>query len=455
MKSGNLVFTYQSGNQSALPVGFRETDETEEVDQRPYIYCYPPPDGLQAKVVSPHLINLEAMRTLELELSSGRNDIKAGTVRIRPATAGLRLRSTEVEVVEGELEVSTNGDTGVIEFTRFPPKSFVRLRMPYTVEEAFTTLSARAEIGYETEHGKFAFSTAHDIIATLPISVNVQDVFKDEVLFSRFTVSPAMLIPLRITNCSLPSSESYEVQSSITGPVALDVFPKQPASLLYKIRPSPTPKSASRSLRLRVDFTCIDDECFDAIEKLFVAAVESSPFAQYATLFTSHLIGSFRGQLSTGALEVIGLVREVETLSYRSVRWDDLLGALKDRTEEMRQWLTAWHEVGPSPMTIILLLIHILTSFDTEQSGRPPSPTTHYPHPQHYHPCGNSRNSSGAYGRVAASSQLRSDGIRCISRRCGPDDLRRADPSPYAALVLPSSPGERWPTARVFVRATR
>ncbi|KAJ5127148.1 hypothetical protein N7448_007927 [Penicillium atrosanguineum] len=347
MKSGNLVFAYHSGNQSALPVGFREADEAEEADQRPYIYCYPPPDGLQAKVVSPHLINLEAMRTLELELKSGRNNIESGTVRIRPATAGLRLRSTEVEVVEGELEVSANGDSGVIEFAHFLPRSSVRLRIPYTVEEAFTTLSARAEIGYLTEQGKFVFSTAHDIIATLPISVNVQDVFKDEVLFSRFTVSPAMLIPLRITNCSLPSSESFKVQSSITGPVALAVFPKQPASLLYKIRPSPTPRSASRSLRLRVDFTCIDDECFDAIQKLFVAAVESSQFAQYSTLFTSHLIGRFRDQLSTANLEVIGLVREVETLSYRSVRWEGLLGALKDRTEEMRQWLTAWHENNP------------------------------------------------------------------------------------------------------------
>lgn len=380
MKSGNLVFTYHSGNQSALPVGFRETDDAEEADQRPYIYCYPPPDGLQAKVVSPHLINLEAMRTLELELSSGRNDIKAGTVRVRPATAGLRLRSTEVEVVEGELEVSVNGDSGVIEFTHLPPKSFVRLRIPYTVEEAFTTLSARAEVGYETEQGKFAFSTVHDIIATLPISVNVQDVFKDELLFSRFTVSPAMLIPLRITNCSLPSSESYEVQSSITGPVALDVFPKQPASLLYKIRPSATPKSASRSLRLRVDFTCIDDECFDAMEELFGAAMKSSPFAQYATLFTSHLIGSLRNQLSTADLEVIGLVREVEMLSYRSVRWDDLLGALKDRTEEMRQWLTAWHEVSRPTHPPYCHLIHILTSFDTRTTrssafpNNPPSP---------------------------------------------------------------------------------
>ncbi|KAJ5180676.1 hypothetical protein N7492_003886 [Penicillium capsulatum] len=324
MKSGNLVFIFHNGQHSALPVGFRE-----------------------AKVVSPHLINLEAMRTLELELSSGRNDIKAGTIRVRPATAGLRLRIAETEVVEGGLEVTANNDSGVIEFTQFAARSFVRLRIPYTVEEAFPTLSARAEIGYESAQGRFSFSAVHSVIATLPISVNVQDVFKDDLLFSRFTISPAMLIPLRITKCSLPSSDAYDVSSSITGQVALDVFPKQPASLLYKIRPSDgtaANPTGQRSLRLRLNFTCIDDECLDAIENEFTAALESSPYGQYATLLASHLVGSFRAQLSTADLEVIGLVREVEMLPYRSVRWDELLDALGERSEEVRQWLMAWHE---------------------------------------------------------------------------------------------------------------
>ncbi|KAJ6109495.1 hypothetical protein N7486_001730 [Penicillium sp. IBT 16267x] len=354
MKSGNLVFSFNSNQHSFLPVGFREADGADGTDHRPYIYCYPPPDGLQAKVVSPHLINLEAMRTLELELSSGRNDIKSGTVRVRPATAGLRLRIAEAEVVEGELEVVANNDAGTIEFTHLPTRSFVRLRIPYTVEEAFTTLSARAEVTFETEKGRFASSTVHNVVATLPISVNVQDIFKDEILFSRFTVSPAMMIPLRITNCSLPSSEAYDVQSSITGPVALDVFPKQPASLLYKIRPlestartADTPGSGKRSLHLRVDFTCVDDECFDAIEKLFLAAIDSSPYSQYASLLASHLVGSFRARLSTSDMEVIGLVRELEILPYRTVRWDELLDGLKESTEEVRQWLMAWHESNP------------------------------------------------------------------------------------------------------------
>ncbi|CAG8896238.1 unnamed protein product [Penicillium nalgiovense] len=350
MRAGNLVFNFNGGHDTALPVGFRETEDSEEPDNQPYIYCYPPAEALQAKIVAPHLINLQAMRTLELELDSGRNDIKSGTIRVRPATAGLRLRLAETEVVDGKLEVDANHESGIIEFAQLPARSFVRLRIPYTVEEAFSTLSARAEVGYETEKGRFASSASFSVISALPISVNVQDIFKDELLFSRFTISPAMLIPLRIMNCSLPSSDIYDVQSSITGPVALDVFPKQPASLLYKIRHNEGSTSAStpRSLRLSVDFTCVDDECLDAVEKQFAASIDSSPFRQYAALLTSHIVNSFRAQLSTNDMEAIGLIREVNMLPYQTVRWDDLLGALKVPGEDVRQWLKEWHKNNPT-----------------------------------------------------------------------------------------------------------
>ncbi|KAJ5135657.1 uncharacterized protein N7515_004935 [Penicillium bovifimosum] len=389
MRAGNLVFNYNGGQDSTLPVGFRETKDSDETYDQPYIYCYPPAEGLQVKIVSPHLIDLQAMRTLELELDSGRNDIKCGTIRVRPATAGLRLRLTETEVVDGKLEIDASHESGIIEFGPLAPRSFVRLRVPYTVEEAFSTLSARAELGYETEQGQFASSASFNVISTLPISVNVQDIFKDELLFSRFTISPAMLIPLRITSCSLPSSDMYSVQSSITGPVALDVFPKQPASLLYKIRPNENNVAAStpRSLKLSVDFTCVDDECLDAVERHFATAVNSSPFRQYASLLTSHIVSSFRAQLSTNDMEAIGLIREVNMLPYRAVRWDDLLGALKAPAEDMRQWLKEWHKTNstihlpaqptiPSRRIIIPVDVPEIQIVHTAELQIQPKPTT-------------------------------------------------------------------------------
>ncbi|KAF5855411.1 hypothetical protein ETB97_009245 [Aspergillus alliaceus] len=349
VRAGSILFTSGTGKHSALPLGFREAVDAEE-DSRPYIYCYPAPEGLQAKIVSPHLVNLEEMRTLELELRTGWNDIKTATVRVRPATAGLRLRIAEAEAVEGDVKINANSETGHIEVCQVGPNSFVRFRIPYTVEEHHPMLSARAEVNYETPHGRFSYSSLHSIVSGLPISVNVQDTFKDKMLFSRFTVSPAMMIPLRILKCSIPDSDIYQVQSNLSDSVALNVFPKQPASLLYKIQQrddgviSP---GSRRSLRLSVDFTCVDDEYLDAIEKTFQESIAASEYQRYTSLLTSHIVDAFRAGLSTSDMEVIGLVREVEMLPYATIKWEALLNALREPLDGLKAWLQEWHQNHP------------------------------------------------------------------------------------------------------------
>ena len=356
LRSGNIIFTLGGAKKSTLPVGFREEDAENE-DSRPYVYCYPPPEGLQARVVAPHYVNLEEMRTLEVELNSGRNDITKGTIRIRPATAGLRLRIAETKVVEGEISITSSNESGSIEFSQLGPRSSIRFRIPYSVEENHPLLFARTEVRYETaDGGQFSYSSGHGVVSTLPISANVQDIFKDEVLFSRFTIAPAMLIPLRILECSVPTADGYDVESSLQGRVALNVFPKQPASLVYKIRRQ-GPEDAKRALRLKVEFTCMDDECLHAMEETFRTAIMASEFRGFTVLLTSHIIEVFRRQLSASEMEVIGLVREIETLSYQSARWEGLLSTLKGSTEGLRCWLQKWHKVRhPSSLTNCMLM---------------------------------------------------------------------------------------------------
>lgn len=349
MRAGNIAFTISGGNFPTIALGYRDMVDSNDGDNRPHIHCYAAPDGLQAKIVTPHLINLDDMRTLEVEFNSGRNDIKTGTIRVRPATAGLRLRVAEAKVVDGDIKVNTNDESGNIEFTKFGPKSFARFRIPYTVDENHSTLSARLEATYETAQGRFSYSSVYTILSALPISVNVQDIFKEDALFSRFTVSPATMTPLRILSCRIPSSEVFEVQPSIPESTAMDVFPKQPASLVYKIRQregkakGTTPKSP---LLLTVEFTCVDDESLDAIERKFRSDIEKSQFCQYTSLLSSHIAQMVRTRLSASDMEVIGLVREIEMLPYQSLQWESLLGALGEPREEVRKWLIKWHEVS-------------------------------------------------------------------------------------------------------------
>ncbi|KAH8698383.1 putative TMEM1 family protein [Talaromyces proteolyticus] len=349
MRIKNVVFTYGGGSSSsALPPGFREPEGTEE-EVRPYIWCYPPTTGLEARLTTPHYINLEELRTVEVEVDSGRNNISKGVLRVRPATAGLRLRIAETIVVGGDIKMTPQPELASLEFVNFAPESSVRFRIPYSVDENHTMLSARLEAIYETDTGKFTYISASSIISTLPISVNVQDIFKDDVLFSRFTVSPAMLIPLRVLGCDIPESDSYQVDCGMRGPVAYDVFPKQAASIIYKIklRDGRTPQSneSKRSLRLTVQFTCLDEECLLLIKQKFVAAIMHSKHKSLMRLLTPHIVDAFRTQLSTSDMEAIGLLREVEVLNYNQVHWDTVLSSLREPfRKEVRDWLVEWHK---------------------------------------------------------------------------------------------------------------
>lgn len=256
--------------------------------------------------------------------------------------------------MDGKLAMSENADSGNIEFENLKPGSCARFKIPYTQEDSQTTLTTRLEVEYETDHGKFTYLATNSVISTLPVSVNVQDIFKDEVLFSRFTVSPGMMTPLRITSCEIPSSDLYEVESSYDGSMFLDVFPKQPASLLYKIIQRQGKSQAlakPNPLDLTIEFTCLDEACLAVIEARFKQDLEDSPCKGLCGLLVPHLLDAFRARWSAGDLEVVGLIREVEVLSYQSVRWGTITELLP---EELRtgteRWLSEWHQVSKRPV---------------------------------------------------------------------------------------------------------
>lgn len=362
----NLVFTHTGpGPSSSLLPDLRER-ETPETESRPFVWCYPPANGLEARLEVPRSINLEELRALEIQLDSGRNDISKGLLRIRPATAGLRLRTSEIAVVAGgeDLELKPSTDSGNIDFFNLAHGNSVRLSVPYTVDENHNVLAAKVEVNYETEAGRFTFISNDSIVSTLPISVNVQDVFQLDSLLSRFTVSPATLVPLRLLDCDLPASDEYNVESGIKGGLALDVFPKQPASVIYRIKPKPgrptttttttttiTGNNSSavkrRSLRLTVKYTRIDEECLLLIKRQFNVALAQSPHKSLQRLLTPHIVNAFREQISSSDMERIGLLRELNVLSYRDVGWNTVLSGLgQSLREKVRKWLIQWHQVG-------------------------------------------------------------------------------------------------------------
>ncbi|WEW55874.1 hypothetical protein PRK78_001308 [Emydomyces testavorans] len=347
---GSVIFTHgfnADGTPSSMYTGFPNGGSVDE-HARTFVYCYPRPEGLEAKISRPKVINLVGRKSIEVKLNSGSNTIANGVIRLKPATAGLRLLVAEVEIVNGSIQLRENIKSGQIDFSNFGPGTFATLKIPYTTESGHSTLVVRLEVEYQTDHGKFLYSTATSILTTLPVSVNVQDVFKNDVLFSRFTISPAMMIPLRVFDCQMLSSQAFAVQSSMQRGEIFDIFPKLPASLVYKIKPQGISRTASepgsRSLRLTIDFTCLNEECLAVLEDQFLQDIEECPLSQLRCLLLPHLLQAFSSQWSANTLEKFGLLREVDVFPYERMQWQNITRTFDRKLEQqVTAWLMAWH----------------------------------------------------------------------------------------------------------------
>ncbi|EFQ98769.1 hypothetical protein MGYG_01784 [Nannizzia gypsea CBS 118893] len=351
MRAGNIVFTHDYDNQVATSHILQDTTSKSLMSEsdRPYVVCFPAVEAFIGKVSQSRAINLVGHRSLDIELSSGWNDILAGCLRLRPATAGLRLIISESSLIDGPLTLSEEIKESKICFTSFARDSTATLRVPYSMEGTQTSLSVSVEVEYETSKGQFDYIGSSSVVANLPVSVNVQDLFQDEQLFSRFSISPGMLIPIRVFSCGMESSDKYEVQTSVQEGEIMDVFPKQPASLLYKITPRQdfqpnTGSGSTRPLSLSIEFACLNEECLSVLEDRFTKDVEASPFSGMKQLLVPFLQTAFSAIWTAHTLETIGLTREIEVYSYERMQWREAVDSMDGGTQtQLVQWLNQWH----------------------------------------------------------------------------------------------------------------
>ncbi|OAL67353.1 hypothetical protein A7C99_1217 [Trichophyton rubrum] len=354
MRAGNITFTHDYDNQVAASHILQDTSSkslTSEAE-RPYVVCFPAVNAFIGKVSQSRAINLIGHRSLDIELSSGWNNISTGCLRLRPATAGLRLIISESSLIDGPLTLCEEIKGGRICFTSFARASTATLRVPYSMEGTQTSLSVSVEVEYETPMGQFVYIGSSSVVSTLPVSVNVQDLFQDEQLFSRFSISPGMLIPIRVFSCEMKSSGKYDVQTSVQEGEIMDVFPKQPASLLYKIRLRDDfqPEKGSGStqpLSLSIEFACLNEECLSVLEDRFTKDVEASPFAGMKQLLVPFLQTAFSAIWTAHTLETIGLTREIEVYSYERMQWREAVESMDGDTQtQLVQWLREWHNMN-------------------------------------------------------------------------------------------------------------
>ncbi|KAI9792943.1 MAG: hypothetical protein M1816_001265 [Peltula sp. TS41687] len=346
LQSQNIVFIHETLSRPNAVTPIRSTISLSGASvaavKKTVIRCYPQPTALEAKLELARHVALGESRSIEVCISSGRNDISRAELRIRSASAGLRLKTAEAKVSSGSIEIKSRPRPGVLELGTLSADSLVKFRIPYALEHELpeitaqlTGLQVKIEVDYTTKAGDFSYFDTCNVLIVLPLGVNVQDIFRENALFSKFTISTASSVPIRVVKSNLEGSDMLKVQSpgSLVAPLIASTD-KQSVSQI----------SEQRRLALVTEYSCLDDEIECNVGSVFTNALMTSQYESLSRLLLPHLLSSLRSR-SSSELATAGLLGEVDVGPFENLRWDECLRALApDHRTDVRGWLQAWHE---------------------------------------------------------------------------------------------------------------
>ncbi|KAL2176504.1 trafficking protein particle complex subunit 10 [Thermothelomyces heterothallicus CBS 202.75] len=319
---------------------------------------------LDVQLLAARDIQLDKKKSLDLEVTTGWNEITSCEIKIKSATGGLRLVMSEAEVIG--LQQPTASQGGTFTFGSIGANSSIKIRFPFTVETDVMDVTVRAEVTYTTAKGTFTFFKASSVPISLALEVNVQDIFKHEALFSRFAVSTASDSPLRLLKSELLGSDLFESHFGQPSSQPVVVYPKQPASLLYKITRKPEVKlgpKVQKTLYLKLYYTVVQDEIELLFKQALTAALESTPLREFSKVLVSQVLSAVRNGLSADDLEQATLLGELPTSFLSGINWEKQLPSLGASSDSgtpglpafFRSWLRAHpslplpHPSSPSP----------------------------------------------------------------------------------------------------------
>ena len=357
IQSENILFTHDLSPPPTGPFFAGKRDSTSlgsaTARHQARILIWAHPQSLEARLSHCKSINLEQTRSLVMDIFSGWNDISEGRIQLRAATAGLRLHTAEAKFQDSDTNILDQSQPGSIKFGYVSANTTLGLMLPYSLESDLKEIVVKIEVSYTTAEANLTYACNPKISILLPVGVNVQDIFKEKALFAKFTISAADSTPLRVSRCSLEGTEDFEVTTPPLADGELDVFARQPLSLVSKICRSAQSKmklgkdnQLQRKLLLQIEYCRVDRVITTAVERSFSVALAGSPFQDFSRVLLSALSTGLRARILSQDLEMIEIMREINVGAFQDYDWDRTLsGLLPGRRQALRDWLHNWHKV--------------------------------------------------------------------------------------------------------------
>ena len=335
---------------------------------------WPRTENTTARISHSNVVDLRKPKSLQVEISSGWNEIEYGRLIVKPGSAGLRLENSEAKAVgkarpgpslhgpsheyeDSSFKVNMRREQpSTIRFEKLERNQTQAVRIPYSLEHDLNEVTLKIELTYQTESGEFIFLSNTSCSVALALSVNVQEIFKPKALFSRFTVGPINSTPLRLHSCLVEGNNYFDALTPTVQNTPTDVFARQPYSLISKIqRKHPTKavsaglsKSFQRLLHLQIRYNCLDQEILDAIDQSLTSLLKTNTTKQYHFLMRDRLNETFRlGKGPWADMETSCLVGDFPKGSFEDYEWTKILpGLLPNEASELEAILRAWYEVS-------------------------------------------------------------------------------------------------------------
>lgn len=293
--------------------------------KNPFVVLYQRADTLDLQAESSSVVQLDENNAMDLELTTGWNEVETCDIRVRSATGGLRLLTAEAQMIgDGEQPQPKTPEVGLFSFSGLRSGSSLKIRVPFTTEQDVASVSVKVEVRYTTAKGTFTLLKTPSISLALKLGVNVQDVFKHSALYSRFTVSTSTFSPLRLFKSELIESEVFESRHGVPPVDPVIIFPKQPASLLYQIKRKASSKldpKTNKIMYLRLLYSVLQDEIADNVRDSLVAALKGTSLWPYSRLLAAAAVEHIRHDLTAYDLERAAVLGELPTGFLAQTRW--------------------------------------------------------------------------------------------------------------------------------------
>ena len=399
-RAKNIIFVHDfnidTSKFAVLPLGIPNISlpSTKPVENKPLIHCYPPKDALRGEILHATYTEVNKKRTFEVGWTNGWNIVRSCELRLKSASAGLRLYTAEAKWLRGDMEISNTPQAGIIQFSSSQqqpeePQTPAQFRIPYDLESPSNTsvIAIGMDLTYQTDEGEFKFLLDAVLSTELPLAASVHDVFKEHILISRFQIqvsspsSTAMSqVPVQITNVELEGlGTDFIIKAPPRMSLPVDVLAGQPLWVTYMIaiaegigdsRNSSSGKSSSTlnetaSLSLKVQYGHFATIVMKRIEYVFCNDLEEGRFSRFKWLLLPRLLDRARERIGCsgsknddGGFSTVAMSNEVILGSYKNYHWNNIIRnvAVKDR-EALGLWLQEWHKVSLAVLNLDFLYI--------------------------------------------------------------------------------------------------